>query len=202
MAFNDEILARAGSSWDDPEPLDMSVFEGSTGEELKRRAAEKLLEEFGDADTVVIKDPRICRFYPFWREVIVGAGYEPFVVIPVREPHEVAASLNGRNGMTIEDGLALWRRHVEEAEISSRAQSRCVLIWRDLLEDWRGAVAHIEYELKCKLQGDDAQIEAFLNPAESLHFGRSHAAPDAVTMALFDRMKALAAHQEKNSRLI
>lgn len=191
MAFDDEILSRAGSAWDDAEPLDPRIFVGASGAALKQRAVEKLHEEFGDAETIVIKDPRICRFYPFWREAIVAAGYAPFVVIPVRDPAEVAASLHGRNGMPLDAGLALWRRHVEDAEIGSRGQPRRVLIWRDLLEDWRAEVAALGQALGRPLYGDEARIETFLSPDTSLHLGRAHPAPDAASAALYERMKAL-----------
>lgn len=195
MAFDDEILTRAGSAWDDAAPLDQSVFDGAQGDDLRRRAGEKLHEEFGDADTIVIKDPRICRFYPFWREVLIAAGYEPFVVIPVRDPAEVAASLHGRNGMPIDEGLKLWRRHVEDAEAATRGQPRHILLWRDLLDDWRGALAAIESNLARPLSPrtpeQDALIDAFLSPDTSAHLGRAQAAPDAQTADLFARMKAL-----------
>jgi len=191
MAFDDEILTRAGSSWDDAKPLDEAVFSGEQGDDFRRRAGEKLHEEFGGADTIVIKDPRICRFYPFWREVLLAAGYEPFVVIPVRDPAEVAASLHARNGMAVEEGLKLWRRHVEEAEAATRGQRRHVLIWRDLLGDWRSAVTALSQDLGRPLHGDTPQIDTFLSPDASLHLGRSHPAPDDASTALYERMKML-----------
>lgn len=196
MAFDDEILTRAGSSWDDAEPLDQNVFRGEQGEDLRRRAVEKLDEEFGGADTIVIKDPRICRFYPFWREVLIAAGYQPFVVIPVRDPAEVAASLHARNGIALEEGLKLWRRHVEDAEAATRSQPRHILIWRNLLDDWRGVLTVMEDGMARpftpRTPEKHAQIDAFLSPDTSAHLGRAHPAVDTETAALFTRMKALA----------
>lgn len=196
MAFDDEILTRAGSSWDDATPLDLSVFDGEQGDDLRRRAGEKLHEEFGGADNILIKDPRICRFYPFWREVLITAGYEPFVVIPVRDPAEVAASLHSRNGMTIEQGLKLWHRHVEDAEAASRGQPRHILIWRELLDDWRAAVLAAEKRLGRTLgerdAAQEARIDDFLSPDTSLHLGRAHTPPDAASAALHERMRILA----------
>lgn len=195
MAFNDEILTRAGSAWDDPAPLDQGVFDGAQGDDLRRRAREKLNEEFGDADTIVIKDPRICRFYPFWRDVLVSAGYEPFVILPLRDPAEVATSLQARNGMPIENGLKLWRRHVEDAERMTRDQSRLILLWRDLLDDWRVIVMAIDKHLNRRLAPrapeKDALIDAFLSPDTSAHLGRAQAVVDVQTANLFARMKAL-----------
>lgn len=196
MAFDDEILARAGSSWDDPNPLDPRIFAGEAGAELRRRAAEKLNEEFAGAETIVIKDPRICRFYPFWRHVLEREGYQPFAVIPVRDPAEVAASLHGRNGMPIDKGLALWRRHVEDAEIATRGQPRHILLWRDLLTDWRSALARLEASLGLPLDVDDparrSAIESFLSPDLSRHLDRAKRTLDAETLALHEKVLALA----------
>lgn len=196
MAFDDEILTRAGSSWDDPEPFDPRVFIGEAGAELRRRGAEKLREEFGDAETIVIKDPRICRFYPFWRHVLETEGYHPFAVIPVRDPAEVAASLHGRNGMPMDKGLALWRRHVEDAEIATRRQARHILLWRDLLDDWRSTLNRLEASLGHPLDLDNlarqTAIEKFLSPNLSRHLGQTCPSPDEQTQSLYARMKQLA----------
>ena len=201
MAFDDEILARAGSAWDDPEPLDPRVFVGEPGAELRRRAAEKLQEEFAGAQTIVIKDPRICRFYPFWRHVLETEGYQPFAVIPVRDPAEVAASLHGRNGMPTDKGLALWRRHVEDAEIATRGHPRHILLWRDLLEDWRSALASLETQLGHSLDLHDParqdSIEAFLNPDLSLHLGLAHPEADNETIKLYETIRKLATKSQR-----
>lgn len=195
VAFDDEILARAGSAWDDSAPLDPRVFVGEQGADLRRRAGEKLAEEFGGAETIVIKDPRICRFYPFWRQALEKAGYAPFVVIPVRDPAEVAASLHHRNGMPLEQGLALWRRHVADAEAATRGQPRHILLWRDLLKDWRSALAAMEKQLGRPLGLDDparqALIESFLSPDLSRHLGRAKMTLDPKTAALHKSMLTL-----------
>ncbi|WP_313574520.1 hypothetical protein [Brevundimonas sp.] len=195
MTFDDEILSRAGSVWDDPEPLDQRIFAGEPGTNLRQRAAEKLHEEFGEADTIVIKDPRICRFYPFWRQVLESAGYQPFAVLPIRDPAEVAASLHGRNGMPVDKGLALWRRHVEDAEIATRGQPRHILLWRDLLGDWRSALARLEANLGHPLDLDDParqrRIEDFLSPDLSQHLGQACPSPDEETQSLYARIKRL-----------
>lgn len=196
MAFNDEILTRAGSAWNDPDPIDPRVFTGTQGDELRRRAGEKLHEEFRDAETIVIKDPRICRFYPFWRQVLEERGFQSFPVLPIRDPAEVAASLQARNSMPIEEGLALWRRHVDDAETASRNHPRHVLMWRDLLDDWRGELARLEGRLgrpfDLSASSRQEQIEHFLTPQLSRHLGHAYPTPDQATTTLYERMKKLA----------
>lgn len=196
MAFNDEILVRAQSSWDDAEPLDMRVFDGDQGDDLRRRAAEKLKEEFGKAETIVLKDPRICRFYPFWESVLTAEGYTPFPIIPLRAPAEVAASLNGRNGMPIAEALALWRRHVVDAERDTRHAPRHILQWDDLLADWRKCLGDLEKQLGRETSLIDADrygsADGFLDPSLSLHYGRALPAVDPESQALFERLQGLA----------
>ena len=183
MAFNDEILARAGSSWDDWRPLDPAVFSGEEGAALRARAVQKLHEEFGDAETIVLKDPRICRFYDFWREALAEAGYRPLVISPVRAPAEVSASLAARNGMPIEDGLKLWERHVRDAEHASRGQVRHIFGLDDFLEDWRGEVERLAKALNVDLSPSvesAAQIDKLLN--RNAEGARKKTADDSANM--------------------
>lgn len=162
MALNDRLLARAGSAWNDPRPLDAAAFESDDA--LRREALDALEGEFGGAATIVLKDPRICRFYPFWRGVLVAAGYRPLIVSPIRAPGEVAASLQARNALTRDQALDLWLRHVLDAEAASRDDPRCVFAWTDLIGDWRGLTTRMEARLGRSLAAPDpAAIDAFLS---------------------------------------
>lgn len=196
MAFNDEILTRAQSSWDDPKPLQTDIFEGEQGASLRQRAGEKLTEEFGDADTIVLKDPRICRFYPFWEQVLTDKGYTPYPILPIRAPAEVAASLHGRNGMPVSEALALWKRHVADAEQSTRDTPRHIMMWTDLLADWRKALGALETSLGYDpVAAASARVDEFVDPSLSRHLGRDLAPPDPDSTALFERMKSLSKSQ-------
>ncbi|WP_307366883.1 hypothetical protein [Brevundimonas sp. SORGH_AS_0993] len=179
--------------------MDLSSLSAQQLEGFRRRAGEKLRDEYGESDTIVIKDPRICRFYPFWREVLVESGYQPFVIIPVREPKEVAASLHERNNLRVDEALSLWRRHVEDAEIASRGQPRHILFWDDLLQDWRGVLDALRHNSDMRLFGNESEIDAFLTPAVSLHYRRELKPADDVSMVLFERMKTIAAQESSGA---
>jgi len=144
MVVNDALLAACGSRWDDWHPVSANAQERLLGSDLADRASAALEAEFGDADIVVLKDPRICRIYGFWRGVLARAGYRPVVTIPVRAPGEVARSLQTRNAFTTEFALALWLRHVLDAEVGSRDDRRHVFDWSALIGDWRATVADID----------------------------------------------------------
>lgn len=184
-ALNDRILAARGSNWHDWRPLDTSGAAVFADE-----AADALTQEFGDAGAVVLKDPRICRLYPFWRGVLEAAGYEPLVVSPVRDPLEVAASLGARSGMPRPVALRLWLRHVLEAERTSRGRPRHLMDWADFMDDWRGQMALMGTRLGRALDFDAArasEADAFLTP----DLRRQKAEADADVPAPVHRVRSL-----------
>lgn len=161
MALNDRLLARAGSAWDDARPLDPAAFDDDA---LRREALDALEGEFEGAATIVLKDPRICRFYPFWRGALRAAGYRPLVVSPIRAPEETAASLQARNAFGRDHALNLWLRHVLDAEAAGRDDPRCYIAWTDLIGDWRGQAELMSARLGVPLAAaDPAAIDAFLS---------------------------------------
>src|SRR5260370_25935951 len=55
----------------------------------------------------------------------------------LRDSFEVAFSLRRRDGFSISKSVALWLRHVLEAELHSREMPRCTICYENLLKDWR-----------------------------------------------------------------
>lgn len=155
MVLNDQIFRSAGSSWQDWGPLDPSAVSGPQGQEFAAAARSLVEAEFGEADVIVLKDPRICRLYPFWRAVLLDMGFSPIIVSPVRAPSEVVASLTARNAMSPRHAMRLWLSHVLEAEDTSRGDRRHILLWPDFISSWREHMGRI-----AALGGPDFPIEA------------------------------------------
>ena len=161
LGLNEALLAEAGSSWNDWRRLSRPPEPAAT----RARIGPALKSEFGDAETVVLKDPRICRLFPAWRDGLEAAGYRPLIVAPLRHPSEVAASLVARNPITREQGLRLWLRHVLDAEAGSRNLPRHLMGWDAFIADWRGETARMAERLGRSLSPtpDQAQaVDAFL----------------------------------------
>lgn len=162
-AFNDRLLKSGESDWRDWRRF---AHQPILDDPHARAEAVRLLaEEFDGAEVLVLKDPRICRLFPFWRRALSDAGYEIVVVSPVRPPCEVAASLVSRNGMNREHALRLWLRHVLEAERHSRDLPRRFLLWPGFLSDWREDLAAVSRLSSAPLDlGTEAlqKIEDFL----------------------------------------
>lgn len=169
MALNDALLAERGLIWSDwrgrpagPSPV------------VDPRIMDAMKSEFGEADLLVLKDPRMCRLFPEWRLALADAGFAVAVVSPIRTPAEVAASLMARNPLSRAHGLRLWLRHVLDAEIASRGLPRHLMTWASFLSDWRGQLARMNSRLSVDVQITDdqaAEVDAFLS--DDLHRQRS-----------------------------
>ena len=147
MTFHDELLASAGSDWTDWRQFNPAWYQSPTAAAFRKRAKQLFKEEFDGEPLVVLKDPRVCRFTPFWLKVLAGIKARARVVIPVRAPLEVAFSLRKRDNFSLATGALLWLRHTIDAEIASRALPRSIFTWDQLLRDWRSVAEKASTEL-------------------------------------------------------
>ena len=114
--LNDELLASAGSCWDDWRPFDRDWYESPAAGPLRDRALKVLRQEYGDSRLFVLKDPRICRLLPFWTNVLSRFEARPCIVSSIRNPLDVAASLEARDGIDPFVAYLIWLRHCSELD--------------------------------------------------------------------------------------
>jgi glycosyltransferase involved in cell wall biosynthesis len=176
--IHEELLEAAGSAWDDVEPFPADWRRSPDGERFRARLAGVVRSEYPGNGPIVLKDPRICRLLALWLDVLDDVGVAPGFVIPVRNPLEVAASLERRDGFPVGKGLLLWLRHVLDAEQGSRGHERVFLSYPRLLKDWRREMATVRgaLDLAWPRSPDEAaaEIERYLAPGERHHrFSRS-----------------------------
>lgn len=146
--LHDEILSSAKSNWRDCNALPDSWRFSDDARVFRARTAHLLREEFNDSAIIALKDPRICRFLPFWLDVAREMRLSPRVIIPIRHPAEVAASLAARDQISLSEALLLWLRHVIDAERDSRGLLRSFVLLDDLLKDWRTTLKRVSQQLQ------------------------------------------------------
>lgn len=173
VSLNDEILASAGSSWDDWEAIHPGWYGSLAKADFHQRALAVLAGEFGSSRLFVLKDPRICRLLPFWIEAIEAFGARPVIVCPIRHPIEVAASLEQRDAIDPSFAQLLWLRHVLEAEADSRGLTRAFLRYDELLGNWQAMPDQLGRSLGIcwprRSTAVDAEIERFLSRGHRHH---------------------------------
>jgi glycosyltransferase involved in cell wall biosynthesis len=130
--LNDEILASAGSRWDDWQPFNPDWHDSPAAEEFHERAQAILAGEFGESRLFAIKDARICRLLPFWLNALRAFGAVVKIVCPIRNPLEVAASLHKSEGIDLATAQLVWLRHVLDVEAFSRGAKRSFVYYDEL----------------------------------------------------------------------
>ncbi len=171
--LNDEILASLGAAWDDWLRVHPGRLDAGERLHYESRAVATLEREFGRSSCFVLKDPRICRLLPLWIPVLESVGAAPVSIIPLRNPLEVVASLQRRDGFDAGKSLLLWLRHVLDAEYGSRGRARVFVTYDGMLNDPRGTVARITRALgvtwPTPLETAEPAIAAFLQQRHRHH---------------------------------
>ncbi|MYE10852.1 MAG: hypothetical protein F4X99_04135 [Gammaproteobacteria bacterium] len=160
-SLNDALLQSAGSSWDDWEPLNPGWYKSPAAADFQSRARSVLEAEFEDESLFVVKDPRIARLLPFWTEALAEYGADVRIALPVRNPLEVAGSLQTRDAIDPSIGLLLWLRHILDAEAASRDHRRTFVRFEDLLRDWEAVAVTVarDLELSWPRQSTSARVD-------------------------------------------
>ncbi len=140
---HDELLLELASSWDDPRPLPDNWLHRTEVAQYRKRLNAAILRDFDHSVIWGLKNPRICRVLPLWQEIFRDLRVEPRYVIMVRNPLEVAASLNKRNGFSRDKSLFLWWQHQALAEAATRGSVRLFVAYDDLLANPWGILEEI-----------------------------------------------------------
>jgi glycosyltransferase involved in cell wall biosynthesis len=147
VSLHDQILARFDSRWDDPAPLPDGWWKDSTVQVLKGRILDVLRRDFSASPLWGLKDPRMCRLLPLWEQIFSELGCEPFYVIMLRNPEEVAASLEKRDGLSGQKSDVLWLDHTIAVESGTRGRPRVFIAYDQLLSDWEKTMTRVSTRL-------------------------------------------------------
>lgn len=145
--IHDRLLYSLGSSWDDPMPLPDGWLETEAASAAEERLAAELQKDFSGSRVFVTKDPRVSRVLPLWLAMFGRLSIEPLVVIPFRNPLEVANSLEKRDHFPLGKSLLLFVRSYLDTELASRGSQRIFVHYQDLIGDRSTFVAALQRAL-------------------------------------------------------
>ena len=165
LECNDRFLRRIGLTWYDP------TVRLQSGLSIPQEVAADLRGEIDDflaahagMSPLVIKEPRITALTPYWFAAAAAAGWTIKIVVAVRHPCEVQASLSRRDGISGDLADALWLKYNLLAEKASRPYQRVFVDYNDLLADWEAEVRRIANCIAVRLSYDQrATVAAFLD---------------------------------------
>jgi hypothetical protein len=141
-SVDEAILQTLDMSWSDVADFDLGRLDPGLRDRLRTRARE-VVRELDEHGPWVVKDPRLCLLFPFWREILA----HPFCVLLYREPLPVARSLAARDGFPLSFGIALWEKYTLEALAATQGLPRVLISHQELLADPAAILARLHGDL-------------------------------------------------------
>jgi hypothetical protein len=138
--LNEEMLVSGGGEWSEWQEFNPNWFRSSAVQRFRDRALELVGSEFGDSPLFVFKDPRLSILMPFWRAIFDELGIEQVAIHPLRNPVEVARSLERRNDFLMSKGILLWLRYTLDGERGTRGMRRLFTTFDELMENPAGVI--------------------------------------------------------------
>lgn len=161
MRLNERILRALGGNWREPPELEPG-WERSEKLAAERDEARALLEEsFAGQPLWGWKDPRNSLTLPFWQQLLPEMRY----VICLRNPIDVAASLEKRDRIPFEQAVGLWLTYVARALVNTAGKPRLLVPYESHFDDAPATAARLSTFVGRKGAFDDPVIGRQLDEA-------------------------------------
>jgi hypothetical protein len=185
IAANDAILKHYGCAWDklaawnfteNPAAKDVQALSSAT-ESIK-----KVILELDANRPWVVKDPRMCLTFPYWKPHLEV----PVVVCVYRSPLEIARSLKTRNEFSFSQSMALWEYYATGVSNAIRGVPTLFVSHHDMLKDPVKTVQTLleglqKYEIQGLRMPSEKEITSFIDPTLYRSKGADDALEDMVT---------------------
>jgi hypothetical protein len=176
--IHERMLNALGRTWHTLFPFPQAWWKDEVIDPYRKQIVRALQQDFSESPLWGIKDPRMCRLMPLWKDVLQELECDPYFIITFRHPQEVAASLAARDGFSEDKSLLLWLIHFIESERETRGFPRVFVSFDSLMEDWSTEVGRITETLRLEwpIAVEDAAdgISAHLQPTLRHHHTASN----------------------------
>lgn len=139
MRLNEGILRSFGGNWREPPTMPPGWESSSELSSLREEARALLAQSFDGHELWGWKDPRNSLTLPFWQSLVPAMRY----VICVRNPMDVAASLEDRDGIPVEQGMELWCSYTSAALAGTEGRRRLLVPYESFFADRTGTAARL-----------------------------------------------------------
>ncbi|ETD85300.1 glycosyl transferase family 1 [Rhodobacter capsulatus YW1] len=188
--LNEEFLKTIGSAWSDWSHIDFDALPEEVSAAYRSDLRSWLRTEKGNRYSLVLKEPRVCRLAPPVIEALAEEGFETRVILPYRNPLDVARSLESRDRIPLRRGVLLWMRHVLDAEMFSRGLRRSFVDYAGLMADWATETERLSRDLGLDRLG---RIDEIAEEADSfISEEYRHHAGDTGTLEAIDYTAGMA----------
>ena len=173
VLLHDQLLSELDSAWDDWQSIDLNELTEERYLYYKNRLQTQIKEEYKDAKLFVLKDPRVCKILPLYKELLEEINVEIKVVAQFRNPIDVMDSLQSRDEMLASDASLLWLQYVLNSEKNCRDIERIFIKYDDVINDWRACYQTITncLDVQWPYTRDEieTQVDKFISPDHRHH---------------------------------
>jgi len=180
VALNKRLLERAGMAWNSLVPAQDGTWTAAPFEALKQEGVALVHERLSRYSTWGFKDPRAARVLPFWKDIFRTLGITVTYILTVRNPVNVAGSLQQRDGLPELHSHILWLEHMYWALAGTAGEKRCFVDYDELVEQPVAQLHRLARELGIDITaGITAGIAGFADGFVTDSLRHNRAAPDA-----------------------
>jgi len=170
IVAHDDLLSDSGSDWKDWRRLGWDKAGARKSALMSEVFSETFASEYDEGESVsVVKEPRICRFAASYISTLEKLSAQIHSVIVVRNPLEIANSLQQRDDMQKLDALYLWLTHMLEAELATRGRSRSFVSYESLLKApdkiCANLLSEMPFDLPYEIEEVRKQITEYVSPS-------------------------------------
>jgi len=134
MQVNDRLFRELGLHWSSSDQLPRDWSRTEQAKQWRQHLIRQLVRTCQGTQHPVIKDPRMCVLMEGMQPLIDAGACQLSFFIPVRDPLEVARSLQVAQNTSLGQGIALWMAHVIQAERWTRGLPRLIIGFQDLMQ--------------------------------------------------------------------
>jgi GT2 family glycosyltransferase len=161
VEINDRIFEKACSHWSSIQFLDPKFLSGPELSEERMSAGNWLNMKVAGGNHVGLKDPRLCRTLSFWEPLFTERRLRVGYIFSHRDPTQIGASLQKRNGFGLSYGVDLWAAYAADALFHIQGKSWIAVGFPQLLEEPRRELARIADFLETPWNPDREAVKEY-----------------------------------------
>lgn len=134
LDYNEDFLRKLETDWKNPEPLAHSSYYDANKVNIQKEIC-SLLQKILDKNINAIKDPRVPILLDAWNDAISRTIPKLKIIVTIRHPAEVAASLEKRDNLSHVIGVQLWAQATLNALKFARNYSNHFVFYDRLINE-------------------------------------------------------------------
>lgn len=155
--LNDAFFKDHDADWSEPHKLSVGWEDTPMTARWRHEVLTHFKSTFSGAQLPVIKDPRLCILLDGLTPWLESEWIQPSIILTIRDPFEVAGSLEKAEKIPVQVGIQLWLHHVLAAEYVSRGYPRLVIHHDELLRHPEQCLERCQALIGRTIQETDAQ---------------------------------------------